>query len=339
MMNVRWMRQLVDVVESGALPNAAREAVRRWGGADLVYGRSSANFIFRFSDGDQTRYLRLTPAAERSRAEVEAELAFIQHVGDAGLAVALPLPSRVGALIEEIERSAEIEGGFHAVVFVGLDGREYELDDLDGPHCREWGRTLARLHDASQTFPSHPARATWLATLHAARASLPATEDAAARVLKAGAAWLESLNTPPEEYGLLHGDFELDNLIWDMREQAQVLDFDSAIYAPYAVDIALALHDAWELETAQRDAVIAAFCAGYGEARALPAGVPDALPRLATLIRALKFAQVMAAYALPAGVAADPADPPWLAAMRARHQRWLDQQRAALAGSEGATPN
>jgi Ser/Thr protein kinase RdoA (MazF antagonist) len=331
MMNVHWMRQLVDAIEAGATPASAREAARRWGGGSLLYRRSSANFIFRLTMGDQIRYLRLTPAAERSRAALEAEVAFIRHVASAGLAVALPLPALSGAYIEEIANDSGMEGAYYAMVFAGLDGREYELEELDEPRCRTWGRTLARLHAASQTFTPHPARATWRAVIQAARANLPAGEDAIAGALDSGAAWLETLGASPEEYGLLHGDFELDNLIWDEREQPQALDFDSAVYAPYMADIALALHDEWEAEAAQRDAHIAWFCAGYREARALPAGIPDALPRLATLIRALKAAQVMSAYSLPASAPVESADPPWLEGMRARHQNWLARQRVTLA--------
>jgi amicoumacin kinase len=341
MMDVQRMRRIVDVTTAGVLPRVALEAAQRWRGHSLVYVRSSANHLFRccLPDG-QTGYLRLTPAAERSRAAIQAELAFVEHVAYAGVAVARPLPSVAGAFVEDVHDLGHGDDGdttglprgtvdgqrYHAVTFAGLQGRQVELEELDAPQYRAWGRTLARLHQASQTFPPHRARATWQDELRGARASLPLGERATAQVLDAGAAWLKTVPSRPQEYGLLHGDCELDNLVWDGEQQPQVLDFDSAVYAPYLVDVALALYDVWSAEDAQRDDHVARFCAGYHELRPLPAGLLEAMPRLGTLLVAVKVARVLRAYTTT--TAAE--DPPWLVCMRARHQQWLDAQRAAL---------
>jgi hypothetical protein len=80
MMDVQVMRAVVDVLESDALPDVASKAVARWDGADLRYVRSSANHVFRFRRAGETCFLRLTPASERSREAIEAELAFVEHV-------------------------------------------------------------------------------------------------------------------------------------------------------------------------------------------------------------------------------------------------------------------
>ncbi len=68
---------------------------------------------------------------------------------------------------------------------------------------------------------------------------------------------------------------------------------------------------------------------------ALPGVALEAMTRMLTLLVAVKMAQVVRPYAtLPADgagdVQTDPADPPWLAGMRTRHQCWLERQRAAL---------
>lgn len=102
MMDVQVMRQVVDIIEQGTMPPVAQVAAERWGGqasADsLAYVRSSANHIFRFAQAGEPRYLRLTPAARRSRAALEAELAVIQHVGQSGLAVAQLIPTGTRAI-------------------------------------------------------------------------------------------------------------------------------------------------------------------------------------------------------------------------------------------------
>ena len=155
MMDVQVMRAVVDVLERDALPDIVSEAVARWDGADLRYVRSSANHVFRFRRAGETCFLRLTPASERSREAIQAELAFVELVAGQGVLVAHPLPSLTGSVIEEV---AGVGGRYYAVAFVGLQGEQFEADEMDEGMYRAWGQTLARIHQASQSFPSHAAR-------------------------------------------------------------------------------------------------------------------------------------------------------------------------------------
>ncbi len=340
MMNVQRMRQIVDVTADGGLPEVVLDAARRWRGESLTHVRSSGNHIFRLvlTDGS-LGYLRLAPVAERSRASLDAEMEFVQHVARAGVAVAQPIPSESGSLVEEVHdrgtstNTANDDTSYHAVVFEGLRGRQLEHEELTQPHYRAWGRRLAQLHDASQTFSPRASRASWLDEIRRVLASLPESDRVVARVLNEGVAWLDTMPTDPESYGLLHGDCELDNLVWDVV-RPQVLDFDSAVYAPYIVDVAIALQEVWSAETPHRDDHVAWLLDGYRELRPLPPDFLETLPCQLNLLAAFKVAQLMAAYAPPStgGEETRPTadDPPWLENMRARHQRWLAAQRAFL---------
>jgi Ser/Thr protein kinase RdoA (MazF antagonist) len=333
MMDVQRMRRVVDDVEAGAPPRAALIAVECWsgpgGGVALVYVRSSANHLFRFQRGEQPYFLRLAHDEERHSAAIAAELDFVRHVAGAGLAVALPVPSANGLLIEEVS----CEGWrYNAVVFEGLRGRERDIDDLDEAGYRAWGRALAQVHQASRTFPPRPARPHWSGEARAAMNALPAEETEMARVITSGLRWLESLPLTDEDSGLLHGDFELDNIIWD-GERVQALDFDDATYGWYAIDIAIALQDVWEVgddtgdaAQARRDRRYSWFAEGYAALRPLPSGLPEALPRVLTLLLAVKVARLLRAYA----TTTEDTCPPWLPQMRARHWAWLAAKRAEL---------
>lgn len=329
MMDVQIMRHVVDEVEQGTVPAVAQEAAQRWCGQErkgcadaLVYVRSSANHVFRFLQEGKPRFLRLAHETECRRPAIEAELDFIQHVAGAGLPAARPLPSVRGALIEEVIGKGQ---RYYAVVFAGLPGRHLELDELDEVRFRAWGRALALLHNASQKFSPHPARPRWRDEIRDALRTLPPDETSVARVMTLGLAWLDSLAPASREYGLLHGDFELDNLVWD-GEQAQVLDFDGASYGWYAVDVAAALQDVWLGESAEREQRVTWFTEGYAALRPLPSGLLQAMPRLLALLQALKIAQVRRAYA----TTTDEDSPAWLAEMRTRHHHWLSVRRAAL---------
>jgi Ser/Thr protein kinase RdoA (MazF antagonist) len=323
MMDIEVMRQIVDVIESGALPDVATLAMSRWDGHALSYVRSSANYVFRFLRGERPCFLRLSPAAERTVPQMEAELAFVRHVAAHGVAVARPLPSRRGVLIETLKADRQ---PYHVVAFVGLQGDEFEAEELDAAQMRAWGATLARLHMASQTFPPQPARSPWQHELRAAREALPPNERAAMQVLDAGIAWLDTLMVSPGEYGLLHGDFELDNLVWDGR-QWQALDFDGAVYSWHAVDIAIALQDVWARTDAGRTEAIESFYAGYTAVRPLPAGLREATSRILALVTAAKMGQLHRAYA---NTRIDERSPEWLVTMYGRHKRWLAAKRESL---------
>src|SRR5579859_140004 len=329
MMDVQIMRHIVDEVELGALPDVVQAAALRWCGQEevssLSYVRSSANHLFRFLHEGHTRYLRLAHAAERRPSAIAAELDFVHHVARTGLAVARPVASANGRLIEDVSSRGQ---HYWAVVFEGLPGRQLECDELDEAGYRAWGRALALAHRASQTFPPHPARPDWRDALRAALRTLPAEETPVAQILASGLRWLDTLALQDRDYGLIHGDFELDNLIWD-GERVQVLDFDDAAYAWYAVDFAAALQDVWlvdDTSSALREARITWFSEGYATLRPLPDGLRAAMPRLLTLLLALKVARLLRAYA----TTSDAGSPAWLAQMWTAHQQWLKVKRAAL---------
>ncbi|MGH2486200.1 MAG: phosphotransferase enzyme family protein [Ktedonobacterales bacterium] len=332
MMDVQRMRRVVDDIERGALPRVARLAAERWVGEEearaLVYVRGSANHLFRFQRDGRQYFLRLAHVEERRPTAIAAELDFVRHVAGAGLAVAHPIPSVNGLLIEEISSAGH---GYLAVVFEGLRGSELDVDDLDEARYRAWRQSLALTHQASRTFPPHPARPTWTSQARAALLALQPEETAVARDLTSGLSWLESLTLEDQEYGLLHGDFELDNIIWD-GQRVQVLDFDDAAYGWYALDFAAALDDVWraggqsDAATAHRERRFTWFAEGYAALRPLPRGLPEALPRLLTLLLAVKMARLLRAYA----TTTDGEYPAWLVQMRVRHQRWLATKRAEL---------
>jgi Ser/Thr protein kinase RdoA (MazF antagonist) len=211
------------------------------------------------------------------------------------------------------------------VAFAELQGSELELDELDAARYRAWGRALALVHRASRTFPLHPERSNWLDELRALLSTLPPNETALAQVLNSGIVWLESFAPPERDYGLIHGDFELDNLIWD-GDHFQALDFDDATYAWYAVDFAAALQDVWLAGSEQRDERIQWFLEGYAALRPLPEGLHAALPPLMTLQDAIKMARLLRAYASTT----DDNAPAWAGSMRTRHQQWLEAKRKTL---------
>ncbi|MBK9055054.1 MAG: phosphotransferase [Chloroflexi bacterium] len=321
MMNVQIMRHIVDPLVAGAMPAVAQRAVAHWRGEALVYVRSSANHIFRFTRDGQPYYLRLAHEQERNRPYIQAELDFVRHCAAAGLVVACPVLSEAGVYVEEIDSP---EGHYYAVAFEGLQGTQYETDDLNEARYRAWGKALAHLHLASSTFPAHPVRATWQEEIRALLKTVPQAEKGLVHILESGVAWLDTL--PIQDFGLIHGDFELDNLVWE-GEQVQILDFDAAAYTWYAADIAIALQDVYFSRDSAQEERLNWFFAGYTTVYPLAEAMRKNVGRFLNLLLAVKITRLLQAYTT---TYADTVYPDWLETMQKRHQNWLMTRRTWL---------
>ena len=96
--------------------------------------------------------LRLSGKRRRGPADVEGETAFLAHLDAAGVPVAAALPTRDGALFTA---AALPEGPRPAVLFRHAEGRAPQLDAPED--ARVQGVTLARIHDAADSFPGREA--------------------------------------------------------------------------------------------------------------------------------------------------------------------------------------
>lgn len=320
MMNVQTMRRVVDTLQMERLPNSVLAAVQLWNGANPTHVRTSANHIFRFEQAGEPRYLRLAHERERSKAFIQAELDFIQHTTTVGLMAARPIPSTNGTLIESVYDGDQ---HYYAVVFDALQGEQPEIEELDDNMFRAWGRSLALLHEASRTFELHPTRPTWQEQIAALLETLPPDEAELTRIIQAGLDWMKEL--PTQDYGLIHGDFEMDNLVWDGQE-FQVLDFDAGVYTWFAADIAIALQDVWLDQCDQREERLKWFFEGYARISKLPNTLQQCVPRFINLLIAVKVAQLLQAYSTTSG----DGQPAWVVQMQDHHKGWLERKRAAL---------
>ena len=325
MMSLTTMLAITETVDTGEIPGPVQEAVGRWraDAGTVRHVRSSANHIFRFERAGAPHYLRLSPASERTPVRLIAELNFVGTVGAAGVPVALPVPSNESQRIEVVDAKGE---RYYAVVFAALQGQAWlEPHELTAAMYRTWGETLGRIHSISQTYvPVGPRLPSWRERLADAQHWL-AEEPAIRAELEQATAWLDRLARPEGSYGLIHGDPELDNLVWD-GVVFQVMDFDDAHYHFYAYDVALALADVWAVaeQAAERTAW---FMEGYERTPGVLPVEPDLIPRFLRLNRALKAVSLVRAYAglLEEGV------PEWVERLRAHHRQVLAETRAAMA--------
>ncbi len=185
----------------------------------LTHVRDGANAVYEFKAGSSRLFLRLTPDRHRSRCQLEAELDFVRFVASRGVAAACPLPSNRGAWVETVQPGhAE---AWHAVVFAAAPGRHFRFfsSDIDRPLFHAWGSAMGALHIASRDFVpvASRRRPSWAEQDTTCRdhTRLPTAEAEARREHARVMEWLGSLHATPDSWGMIHGDFERTNFVFD----------------------------------------------------------------------------------------------------------------------------
>jgi Ser/Thr protein kinase RdoA (MazF antagonist) len=322
----------------------ARQVAARWhhdpGTLRLV--RSSANSVYRFDTDGQGRFLRFAAGSERPRRQIEAEIELLQWLLARGLDVAAPVRSAAGHLVETVEADA---GVFYAVVFETLAGRQLEIGDLDRDLFRVWGTALGGLHATTSQCPAAvlERRPSWRDDLAQVSSLIPAHETTVRRELDDLVRAMEGLPSGRERCGLIHGDFELDNLRWPDDGSAggdsagvgrgrgaprapgvpAMLDFDDCATHWYAADIAFALRADFDAGAGLDDASVQAFVGGYRAHHPLDDDALATVPLFSRLARLRSYTTQIRALDLPDSAA----QPDWLRGLR----RKLEAGAAAYA--------
>jgi Ser/Thr protein kinase RdoA (MazF antagonist) len=339
MMKLTLMRDVSATVDAEWHSPIADAILAQWAHDDerAWFVRSSANILFGFKQARQVCFLRFNHAGERTTEMIQAELDYLAHLHAAGLRVVQPIRSLAGNFIESVETGL---GRFHAVAFERVPGEMLDIDALTPAQVTAWGQSLGELHQAGLGYNA-VGRPTWRDQIESLEADLPAHETTArqaAQLLHRQLAQLP-INThqAKDNYGLIHFDFEMDNLLWD-GERFGLIDFDDCIWHWHVADIAGALGgDLFDDDPAQVDLqnpTFNTFVAGYRQAKAIRNEDLDQMPLFLRLHNLVAFAKLLRA--MDAGDAAD--DPTWLKDLRQKLTRKLDRYRVGFADHPPVAP-
>jgi Ser/Thr protein kinase RdoA (MazF antagonist) len=234
------MRTVIDTLTAAGECATADDIVALWAHdtGSTRFLRASANFVCTFRRDNQPQVLRFTHAGERTQALLQAEIDYLHHLSACGVPVARPIRALSGRELESVQTPL---GAFHAVAFEALAGAQYDIEELTLEQFSSWGRALGQLHLAARSYTGS-GRPSWRDRLTALAERLPPDEQAARTVLDQVSARVAGLPAQEHNYGLIHGDFELDNLIWE-ADSVGIVDFDDSAWNWYVADIAFALRD------------------------------------------------------------------------------------------------
>ena len=311
------LRDAAPVTDFYRLPLAERaerlralavEALERWGvrGCEPAIVKYRENAVFRVAAADgRDAVLRVHRHGYHSDGALRSELAWMEAIRGVGIDVPAVIPTAAGALFDTVQAACVPEprqvdmltwmpGTPLGTIEEGLDPA---IADVHGVFERVGG-LAARLHDQAEAWPL-PAGFVrhawdreglvgpeplwgrfWEATvLGAAERSL--IERARARVHDA----LTAYGRAGRRYGLIHADFNLDNMLLD-GDRVILLDFDDCGFGWHLFDLATV----WTMfaGSGQAEAMRAGVVEGYRRERALPDGELAHMP-LFELARAFSY--------------------------------------------------
>jgi Ser/Thr protein kinase RdoA (MazF antagonist) len=226
--------------------------------------RISANAVYHFNAGEDRCVLRFAPASEKTADTVRAEIDFILYLRSVGYPAAEPCAGRSG---QHVVERATPWGTYVATAFRAVPGEPLESTDLNENVVAEYGRMLGRLHRLSMDYRPAGARRRSYGDILAWICRVLPGEEPVQIEAAALAQYFNALPTSRETFGLVHYDFECDNVFWDEASgRMSVIDFDESMQHWYAMDVEQALHSlAREVPPEHRDHKSSVFMAGYAE--------------------------------------------------------------------------
>ncbi|GAA3400378.1 GNAT family N-acetyltransferase [Paenibacillus hodogayensis] len=286
----------------------AKQLIRLWDhdAGTLRFWRASSNFVYSFARNGVRHFLRFIHEEDNALERIQTELDYVRYLIANGYPAAAPVRSNDGKWIETVHSE---EGAYYGVVFEQAKGIYLSVDRMTDLHAEKWGTALAELHVLSESYPSAAvAQRSWddALTFVAAVLHRHPDERGALRELEHVRGQLAELPAGPRLTGMIHYDFEADNMFYESEEaRYYAIDFDDAMIHWYAMDIVSAIRDLEEQGNESARRKIERFLAGYRSVKSLDERYVRLFPLfqrfadLYTLARLLRSLEKLDIYGLP----------------------------------------
>lgn len=218
-----------------------------------------ADGVYGFTRHQQAFVVKYSYPTVRPFATLQSQVHWLNFLMAQGAPVSRPVASPQGVLVEQLPLDNALVA---AVCYERAPGARPAVPRLTAEQWQTWGQTLGKLHALSSIYrsPLHLASlAQWDAGATQDRATIPAEQTCVLEKFDALQEYFRTLPTDPQLYGVIHGDFQANNLCLD-HETLWVIDFDNCTYHWFLMDIATSLYySLWERPAAQSNATFAAF--------------------------------------------------------------------------------
>lgn len=225
----------------------AKFALKNWEydtetlGDCLQHFRISSNAVYPFLWQGNMRFLRLSPASEKIENNLKGELEFLCYLQSRSYPAVIPVASNSGGLVVTLD---SIWGKYYASVFKGADGNSIEDTDCNDHIVYAYGKALGQLHILSAEYSPKIRKWTYRGVLLWIGKTLEKYHAPNKMLVELGEVQqaLDVLPQTKDSFGLVHYDFEPDNVFWDeTRQCCTVIDFEDSMYHFFLLDLEQAL--------------------------------------------------------------------------------------------------
>lgn len=196
----------------------------------LQHFRISSNAVYPFLWHGNRRFLRLSPVSEKMENNLKGELEFLCYLQSRSYPAVIPVAANSGELVVTID---SIWGKYYASVFEGVGGKSIEDTDYNTHIVYAYGKALGQLHMLSAEYSPEIRKWTYRDALLWIKKTLEEyhAPDKMLVELEEVRQELDMLPQTKDSFGLVHYDFEPDNVFWDENKQCcTAIDFEDGMY-------------------------------------------------------------------------------------------------------------
>ena len=263
----------------------------------MRFFRISSNAIYPFRAGENAEkicFLRISPAEEKSFEDVVTEVELINWLIENEFPAMRPVPMKDGEFAKQIHTEW---GVYNVSCFEKVPGES--LEEVNGTLeiVKGYGYTLGTLHALLKEYPHSENRRNHKDLLEEINCRIQKYDapETVKRELCAVSKEMEQLSISASSYGIVHYDFEPDNVFYDAETDSfSVIDFDDAICCWYALDIVRALDGLDEvIEGCAVDEATSCFIEGYKSATDLTEEQQQTFMLMRRLVRLQEYATLL----------------------------------------------
>jgi Ser/Thr protein kinase RdoA (MazF antagonist) len=259
----------------------------------LMFWRASSNYIYVFRYNREKYFLRFVLEEDNTINQICGEIEFINYLHENKYPCAYPILSKNSKFIERVLSDS---GSYYGVVFTEAKGSRLHIENMNENQFEAWGRALGELHSLSSRYnPINNFRRSHKEVLEYIRNILIEypEEKLALGEQERVKRWFNALPITKVNYGLIHYDFELDNIFWKENSSSLcVIDFDDTLYHWHVMDIVYAIRDFNDLSEEGAKLAFNSFIKGYNKVMYIGAYELSLMPRFERFSNLYSFARI-----------------------------------------------
>jgi len=237
----------------------------------MDYYRISGNAIYPYKCNGEICFLRFVPWEANIESELNEEIKFVQYLLENGLNVLEPIMSKQGnyLLNKNTPWGKYLVCAFKRVEGDRLDGFNSDGIDWTDELISGYGKELGKIHKLSSQYINVPKKSCFemIEEMDSFIKTKMENNKVISKELEEVKNLLQKLPQNKSNYGLIHGDYELDNVFYNKKtKKYSVIDFGSSIYHWYTMDIEISLNNLQEeLPQKNFEEIKKLFINGYKE--------------------------------------------------------------------------